>query len=280
MVGAWDTLTIDGRDRSGDHALLGLEPTGAGTAAFTLTAPLARFDGRLFGGTAIGVAVALAEAETGRTALWTTVQFIDAGTEVGDRFDCTTELLAEGRSAAQVRVTAFVGAREIFCAIGSTAHPKSGRIEATFETMPRVTAPDVSDPLLLPIPESLRDEAKRRKRNIEFLKAAPLADSTTDRPHLTIWARVPGRLATPAVMAYLADMVPMSIARAAQRAGGGTSLDNSMRFSGATADEWVLLELDPHMASGGYGHGSVLVWSPDGELLATGSQTTSLLLFD
>ena len=156
------------------------------------------------------MAVALAEAETGRTALWSTVQFIDAVTEVGDRFDCTTEVLAEGRSAAAgARHRVFVGDREVFCAIGSTAHPKSGRIEATFETMLRATTPDESAPLLLAIPASLRDEAKRRVRNIEFLKAAPLADSTTDRPHLTIWARVPGRIATPAVMAFLADMVPM-----------------------------------------------------------------------
>ena len=60
----------------------------------------------------------------------------------------------------------------------------------------------------------------------------------------------------------------------------GTSLDNAMRFGGATTSEWVLLELDPHLASGGYGHGGLFVWSPDGRLLATGSQTAALLLFD
>ena len=58
------------------------------------------------------------------------------------------------------------------------------------------------------------------------------------------------------------------------------NIDNTMRFSGAETDEWILLELDPHLASGGYGHGGVLVWSPAGELLATGGQTASLLLFD
>jgi acyl-CoA thioesterase len=81
-------------------------------------------------------------------------------------------------------------------------------------------------------------------------------------------------------MAYLADMVPLSIARAVRRAGGGSSIDNTMRFAGSGAEEWVLLELDPHLASGGYGHGGVLVWSPEGQLLATGGQTASLLLFD
>jgi acyl-CoA thioesterase len=226
------------------------------------------------------VAVALAEVATARPALWTTVQFIDGGTQIGDRFVCTTEVLAEGRSAAQVRVTARVDGREIFCALGATAHRKVGRIEASFERFPSVPTPEEAAPFLLPIPAALRAHAAKTLRNIEMRSAPPLPGSPAPAGHLTLWARVPGRPATPAVQAYLADMVPLSIARAANRAGGGTSIDNTMRFAGATADEWVLLELDPHVASGGYGHGTVLVWSPDGQLVATGSQTASLLLFD
>jgi acyl-CoA thioesterase len=281
MPDAWSDLTIDGGDRRLDHELLGLEHEGPGRAAFDLTAPLARFDGRLFGGTAIAVAVALAEVETARPALWTTVQFIAAATQVGDRFDCTTEVLAEGGSAAQVRVTARVEGREIFCALGATAHRKQGRIEAAFEPFPSVPAPEECAPFLLPLPAALRASAAAKSlRNIEMRNAPPLPGGASARNHLTIWARVPGRPATPAVIAYLADMVPLSIARAAERAGGGSSIDNTMRFAGATSDEWVLLELDPHLASGGYGHGSVLVWSPDGRLLASGGQTASLILFD
>ena len=258
-----------------------MEHEGPGTATFELTRALARFDGKLFGGTAIAAAVALAEVETARPALWSTVQFIDGGTKVGDRFVCTTEVLAEGRSAAQVRVTARVDGREIFCALGATAHRKERRVERAFEPFPQVTPPDEAPPFLLPMPAALRSEAAKVLRNIEFRSASPLTTSTAPKAHLTIWARVPGRPATPAVQAYLADMVPLSIARAANRAGGGSSIDNTMRFAGARAtDEWVLLELDPHLASGGYGHGTVLVWTPAGELVATGSQTASLLLFD
>jgi acyl-CoA thioesterase len=282
MPDAWSELTIDGGDRRLDHELLGLTREGPGQAGFDLTAALARLDGRLFGGTAIAVAVALAEVETARPALWTTVQFIAGDTEVGDRFACTTEVLAEGRSAAQVRVTAKVGGREIFCALGATAHRKPGRIEVDFETFPSVPSPEESAPFLPPMPDGLRAGAAKTLRNLELRNAPPLpGSSTAPRSHLTLWARVPGRPATPAMIAYLADLVPLSIARAADRAGGGSSIDNTMRFAGvATADEWILLELDPHLASGGYGHGSVLVWSPDGHLLATGGQTASLLLFD
>ena len=280
MADAWGDLIIDGQSRALDHELLGLAHDGPGRATFELTRPLARFDGRLFGGTAIAVAIALAEVETARPSLWTTVQFIAGDTTVGDRFVCTTEVLAEGRSAAQVRVTGRVDGREVFCALGATAHRKTGRVEAAFERFPSVPLPEAAPPFALPIPASIRAEASKALRNIEMRSAPPLPGSTVPQGHLTLWARVPGRTATPAVMAYLADMVPLSIARAANRAGGGASIDNTMRFSGAVADEWVLLELDPHLASGGYGHGGVLVWSPEGELLASGSQTASLLLFD
>ncbi len=280
MPDAWTDLMIDGESRAADHSLLGLVRGKPGQASFELTASLARFDGRLFGGTAIAVAVALAEVETARPALWTTVQFIAADSAVGDRFDCTTEVLAEGRSAAQVRVTARVGGREIFCALGATAHRKAGRIEAAFEPVPLVPAPEDAPPFQLPLPAAMRAAASKVLRNIEMRGAPPLEQSPTPRQHLTLWARVPGRPATPAVMAYLADMVPLSIARAANRAGGGSSIDNTMRYAGASASEWVLLELDPHLASGGYGHGTVHVWSPEGQLLATGGQTASLMLFD
>src|SRR3546814_3654971 len=59
-----------------DRALFGLELVepagGAGDlqASFTLTGALARYDGRLYGGTAIGIATALAEAATDRPARW------------------------------------------------------------------------------------------------------------------------------------------------------------------------------------------------------------------
>jgi acyl-CoA thioesterase len=76
-------------------------------------------------------------------------------------------------------------------------------------------------------------------------------------------------------------MVPVAIARGAGKMGAGTSLDNSMRFAGASDTGWVLLELQGNMAAGGYGHGIVRVWSQTGKLIAVGSQSASMIyLFD
>ena len=84
------------------------------------------------------------------------------------------------------------------------------------------------------------------------------------------------------MLAFIADMVPVAVARAAGKMGAGSSLDNSMRFHGGVADTgWVLIELLGELANGGFGHGSLRVWTEDGKLIATGSQTASMrFLFD
>jgi acyl-CoA thioesterase len=102
-------------------------------------------------------------------------------------------------------------------------------------------------------------------------------------PTVAFWARRrDGGPVTPAVLAFVADFVPLSVARAAGKMGAGASLDNSMRFKGGVANtEWVLVELLGEVANGGFGHGSLRAWTEDGELIATGSQSASMrYLFD
>jgi acyl-CoA thioesterase len=95
---------------------------------------------------------------------------------------------------------------------------------------------------------------------------------------MALWARLtpPVRPMTAAGVAFVADMVPGAIARAAGKLGGGFSLDNALRFATVPPTEWVLLHLRGDVASHGYGHGSFTAWSRDGVLLATGSQTASM----
>jgi acyl-CoA thioesterase len=68
--------------------------------------------------------------------------------------------------------------------------------------------------------------------------------------------------------------------RAAGRAGGGTSLDNTMRFGADPEGDWVLIDMDPHLASGGYVSGAARLWSTSGTLLGVASQTATGVLMD
>ena len=54
------------------------------------------------------------------------------------------------------------------------------------------------------------------------------------------------------------------------------SIDNTLRVVRPRACEWVLAEIDLHAAERGFAHGTVNLWTPDGELLGIASQTGAL----
>src|SRR5690606_31044793 len=98
---------------------------------------------------------------------------------------------------------------------------------------------------------------------------------------LCLWARRrDGKPITAAIAAYLADLVPMGISHGLGVIAAGTSLDNTVRIGDFTESEWILLDIRPHFAAGGYGHGTVHVWSEDGRLMASATQTASMFVFD
>ena len=75
------------------------------------------------------------------------------------------------------------------------------------------------------------------------------------------------------MMALVADHLPLTLARLAGVNGTGASLDNTLRVGPRAEHDWVLLECLPELGAGGYGHGTVHLWAPDGRLLAIGSQS-------
>lgn len=256
-----------------DFEWLGLEPEADGHFGFELADPIARLDGKFYGGTGIAVTVATMEAVTGRDALYATVQFASSA-DLGERFDVHTEVLATGRRTSQLRVTGSVGDRVVFAALGATGELRDGKLEAQFGAMPEVPGPDDTPPWDPPFrfpPEPmgwpLTSEVK------EVAEGLPPG-------RMALWARMKARRQTRASLAFLGDMVPMGIVRGAGRAGGGTSLDNAMRFGPAPDTEWILVDLDPHLASGGYLHGAARVWSEDGALLAIASQSAIAFFWD
>jgi acyl-CoA thioesterase len=247
-------------------------------ASFILTPDLARHDGALYGGTGAAAAVMLMEAATDRDALWVATQFV-AQARVGESIEVEARTLALGKRIAQLDVVARVDDRIIFTALGATAVARPNGLTGQYEAMPRVTAPDHSPPLHRgPGGPEMRELGF--SRNLEFREA--LLDEPDARA-MALWARLTPapRAMTPAGIAYVADMIPGAVARAAGKLGGGFSLDNALRFAEVPPAEWVLLHLRGDVATHGYGHGSFTAWSSDGALLATGSQTASMThIFD
>jgi acyl-CoA thioesterase len=217
------------------------------------------------------------EAATQRDVLWCSTQFVSQPF-LGDLVTWEVERLAVGKRAAQLLVRASANDRTAFVAIGSTGVPTDDGLTGQYVPMPDVSAPDASPAHVSGMPAEPSEDSWTK--HIE-MRAAELRGEV--RPTVGFWARRrDGGVVTPAVLAFIADMVPVAVARAAGKMGAGSSLDNSMRFKGGVADtDWVLIELHGELANGGFGHGSLRVWTEHGELIATGSQTASMrFLFD
>jgi acyl-CoA thioesterase-2 len=276
-----------------DQEFLGLEPTGApGAYRFRVRNRLARMDRRLYGGTAIAVSMCAAELTSHRPTRWMTTQFV-ATAPPEEEISVTVEILAPGRRTNQVRVTGCdPGGSIMFASLGATGDAKQGGLSGCFETMPGVAPPEDSSVWTTPFDgmAELQDALRQlppREPGIGFTSVtefrAPTVHSHPDPGpgRLCVWVRrKDGIPMTPALVAFVADMVPLSIAAATRTLAGGLSLDNSIRIGPFEPTEWVLLDLRPHLADGGYGHGSVHVWSEEGHLLATASQTASMFRFD
>ncbi len=236
---------------------------------FELGRGLVRHDGALYGGTGLAMSVLAMQAATGRDVLWASTQFVTSPM-MGASIEWTTEVLAQGKRAAQVAVRAMWEGQVVFNAIGSTSVPSEEGLTGRYLTMPKVQAPE----------ECLQRETFATAINPDSYTSRIQmfdADIHEPGPHAALWVRRhDGGRFSPAAIAFAADFVPLAVARAAGKMGAGSSLDNSMRFRGGDGPEWILLELTGEFAYGGYGHGVVRVWSKDGDLLANGSQTAAM----
>lgn len=289
-------LAADPLPRSGprrlDERLLGLEPDPGdpGRLSFVVVPHLCRSDGRLYGGAALAASLAAAEVATGRPALWSTTQLV-AVADHGDRVHVDVEVAAAGRAVHQVQVRGRVGGRLVFSAVGATATPGDAGLRGTGPHMPRVPPPDDCERWRGPggvtagdgSPAGVAARPEVGHHLVTEHRDAPLLDAGDARPgRMALWARLTGDVApdppvtTPAMLGFVADLVPLAVCRAAGVVGVGTSLDNSLRVGEPVDTEWVLIDLEGQAAVGGLGHGQVHLWSPDGRLLGTGSQSARL----
>lgn len=272
-----------------DTEFLGLtDDDGGGRYRFTVTDHLARVDGRLYGGAAIAVSIATAELVSARPAVWMTTQFVSTA-PLGAEVAVHAEVLAPGRRTNQVRVTGTdADGAVVFASLGATGHHRDGGLDVVCEHAPEVSPPQDAEVWPTPwhglarlagggTPPPGTPKDVGFSTVIEIRGPEVLAHPDPGPGRLCLWMRRRDRQPiTAAVAAFIADMVPLAIAEATQTLAIGTSLDNTIRVGDLTAGEWILLDLRAHQAAGDYGQGVAHIWSVDGRLLATASQSASM----
>jgi acyl-CoA thioesterase len=164
----------------------------------------------------------------------------------------------------------------LFSALGATATRRDDGIAGLGLSPPEVVPPEDTDRW-----GNAADRAGVGHQMISEFRVAPLVHPDPARPgHMAMWGRVlDATVTTSAKLGFLADMVPIAACRAAGIDGAGTSLDNTLRLGELVDTEWVLIELEGQAVHGSYGHGVTHLWSPDGRLMAIGSQSAKLFSF-
>jgi acyl-CoA thioesterase len=267
--------TTDTAARRAERAFFGLAmDDGARAGSLSVSECIRTPDGRIYGGAMLGVAVTAMETATRRRVVWATTQFLGSAPH-GARIDVLVEELARGRRSSQVLVQGATVDGPLFTALGATGTEGSQAFDATYLRMPAVPVPDECAPLRTPVGPELRGY-----ETVTDIRIAGQIE-TARPPQLLIWARTPGHCTSlPALLALVADHLPLTLGRLAGFEGAGASLDNSLRVGPRAGHDWVLLECRPELGAGGYGHGTVYLWSPDGVLLAVGSQSSGMRAFD
>jgi acyl-CoA thioesterase II len=232
----------------------------------------------LFGGCALGAAVAAMEHVSERPVVWATAQYLSYA-KPPSVLDIDVTIAAQGRQVTQARVVGHVADTEILT-INAALGNRDLDVDGVWTVPPDVPAPEDCPPrgLRLPDVESIMNRLDVRlagARPWEEVEGRPMPDGRS-----ALWARVPDLLdlSSGASLAILGDYVPFGIGQALGRVGGGNSLDNTLRVYRLVPTEWVLLDIRIQAVARGFGHGVVHLWAQDGTLLATASQSTIVRL--
>ena len=99
--------------------------------------------------------------------------------------------------------------------------------------------------------------------------------------HVVLWGRPKtGAPIDSAMLAVINDFVPSGTSHALGLPAGANSLDNTLRIRRLVETEWVCCDIQIEGVHNGFVHGRIAMFADDGTLMATGSQSGIIRIFD
>jgi len=254
------------------RTFLGMEPVGGNLHWKMQVEPQLTTPGNfLFGGCALGGALVALEEASGRPTVWATGQYLSyAPTHSLVEWEVT--LAVVGGRVTQGRAVGSVGSREILT-VNAALGQDQRALNGIWVEPPVVPPPEECPGRFLPpmFRNTIMDKVEVRvAKGLAFEEM----NGEPGDPDSALWARVPGHL-TPsaATLAIFGDYVSGSASQTLGRRSMGRSLDNTLRVVQLKPTEWVLCDIRIHAIINGYAQGVAFLWTQEGELLATASQS-------
>ncbi len=236
----------------------------------------------MFGGVGLASAVMAMEKTCERPVVWATAQYLSYA-RLPAVVDLDVIVPVHGNYNSQARVISHVGDTEVLtvnAALGKRPH----EVSAFWAEMPKNLPPPEE---CTPRPRhsrhkngGLHDQMDVRVVKGRYGIGRPDGEYSEDG-HVLLWAQF--RHGVPidsAALCVIADFVPSAVSNAIGREAGGNSLDNTIRFRRIVATDWVLCDIQIHGIHGGFVHGRMHLFSQDGELMASASQSFILRYHD
>ena len=268
-----ESVSGPGVQRPGFDELFKLQPTASPTR-WVCEYPRLVLTPRntLQGGAGLAAALLATEAVVGRPTVWATAQYLSFA-EGTEPVELEVAVEVAGHMTTQARCVVTRHGVEIL-----TAHIALG-VRPFGPDRTWVTPPVVPPPLECPPFDyfvggrgdlgDLTDIRLALGRQTRELRGSP-GGSNSAR-----WCRVtPARhVVGVGEIAFIGDLLPMSFCEPYGAEYHGSSIDNTVRFGCRAETEWVLLDCRLEQVANGFGHGHAYLWSEDGQLLGTASQT-------
>lgn len=268
------------------RAWLGLESTGDPSRwRLPVTEGIASGYRALFGGCALGAAIAAMEELTGRPTVWATAQYLSFA-PIGTVMDLDLTLAVSGHRTSQARAVGHVDGQEILT-VNAALGGRALDVDEQFPTAPSVRPPDECPRRV--IEHGFASIATRLEQRWALPAEGPAASEgpAVDGPvrigpgRTALWTRMPALLEpSVAALAVLGDFVPMGIGAALDRRLTVNSLDNTLRVFEVRPTEWFLVDVQISRVRNGFGHGTARIYDETGVLLAEGSQSATVRAAD
>lgn len=233
----------------------------------------------LFGGVGLAAAISALEQTCQRPVIWATAHYLSFA-KPGSVVDLDVWLQIEGKQTSQANVLEHVDDRKII-AVSAALGARDSEISDQWVTMPDVPAPDAC-PVVRHWRDKggdLRDRFEVRLAGGRYPQGIPPVGRGAGR--VRFWLRARDRRQVDAAMlAIAADYVSVAIGDAIGQESGGNSLDNTIRYARKAPGEWILCDVRIESVHAGVVHGGMRLFSEDGVLMATASQSLILRLHE